>query len=68
MTEGSLTKAALVEEEAHVADFTKKRAEVIVDTMFHSIAEALRQGGEGRTPRLRQFPLRLPEFSWTRIK
>ena len=44
MTEGSLTKAALVEEVAHVADLTKKRAEVIVDTMFHSIAEALRQG------------------------
>ena len=30
MAEGSLTKAALVEEVAHVAGLTKKRAEIIV--------------------------------------
>ena len=41
---GRLTKAALVEEEAHVAGLTKKRTEVIVETMFRSIAEALHQG------------------------
>ena len=44
MSEGNLTKAALIEEVADVAGLTKKRAEVIVDTLFGSIAEALRQG------------------------
>ena len=44
MTDGSLTKAALVEAVAHAADLTKKRAEIIVDTLFGSIAEALHQG------------------------
>ena len=43
MTEGTLTKAALVEQVADVADLTKKRAEVIVETGFGSIAEALRR-------------------------
>ena len=42
VTEGTLTKAALVEQVADVADLTKKRAEVIVETVFGSIAEALR--------------------------
>ena len=50
VTEGSLTKAALVEEVAHVAGLTKKRTEVIVETMFRSIAEAAAPRGEGRTP------------------
>ncbi len=44
MTEASLTKAALVEQVAHVAGLTKKRAEIIVDTVFGNIAEALRRG------------------------
>ena len=44
MTDGSLTKTALIEEVAHAADLTKKRAEIIVDTLFGSIAEALHQG------------------------
>ena len=44
MTDGSLTKAALIEEVAHAADLTKKRAEIIVDTLFGNIAEALRHG------------------------
>ena len=43
MTEGPLTKAALIEQVADVADLTKKRAEVIVATVFGSIAEALRR-------------------------
>ena len=60
VTEGSLTKAALVEEVAHVAGLTKKRTEVIVETMFRSIAEAAAPRGEGRTPRLRQFPSPAP--------
>ena len=44
MAEGSLTKAALVEEVADVADLTKKHAEVIVDTVLGSIVDALRRG------------------------
>ena len=39
-----MTKAALVEEVARVADLTKKHSEVIVDTVFHSIIEALHRG------------------------
>ena len=44
LPDGSLTKAALVEEVAHATDLTKKRADVIVDTLFRSIAEARRRG------------------------
>ena len=44
MSEGTLTKAALVEKVADDAGLTKKRAEVIVDTLFGSIAEGLRHG------------------------
>ena len=44
MAEGSLTKAALVEEVAHVTGLTKKRADIIVDTVFGNIAAALQQG------------------------
>ena len=44
MTDGSLTKAALIEEVAHVAGLTKKRAEIIVDTVFGSIVETLHRG------------------------
>ena len=41
---GSMTKAALVEEVASVAELTKKHSEVIVDTVFRSIIEALHRG------------------------
>ena len=44
MTGGTLTRAALVERVVDVADLTKKRAEVIVETVFGSIAESLRRG------------------------
>jgi len=40
----SMTKAALVEEVARVAELTKKHAEVIVDTVFGSIIAALHRG------------------------
>ena len=40
----SMTKAALVEEVARVADLTKKHSEVIVDTVFRSIIDALHRG------------------------
>jgi len=41
---GSMTKAALVEEVARVTDLTKKDAEVIVDTVFRCIIDALHRG------------------------
>ena len=41
---GSMTKAALVEQVARVAELTKKHSEVIVETVFHSIIEALHRG------------------------
>ena len=44
MAGGSMTKAALVEEVARVADLTKKHSEVIVETVFRSITDALRRG------------------------
>jgi integration host factor subunit beta len=39
-----MTKAALVEEVARVTDLTKKDAEVIVDTVFRCIVDALHRG------------------------
>ena len=44
MTDGNLTKAALIQEVVHAAGLTKQRAEIIVESLFGSIAEALRQG------------------------
>ena len=44
VVDGTLTKAALIEEVAHAAGLTKRRAEIIVDTLFGAIAEALHQG------------------------
>ena len=41
MTNGTLTRAALVVQVADAAGLTKKRAEIIVDSLFGSIAEAL---------------------------
>ena len=39
-----MTKAVLVEEVARATDLTKKDAEVIVDTVFRCIIDALRRG------------------------
>lgn len=39
-----MTKAALVEEVARVTDLTKRHAEIIVETVFRSITDALRRG------------------------
>lgn len=44
MAVDSMTKAALVEEVARVADLTKKHSEVIVDAVVHSIINALHRG------------------------
>ena len=61
MTEGSLTKAALVEQVAHVAGLTKKRAEIIVDTVFGNIAVALQQGEKVELRGFGSFRLRRRE-------
>jgi len=39
-----MTKAELVEEVSRVSDLTKKHSEVIVDTVFQSIIDALQRG------------------------
>lgn len=44
VTGESMTKAALVEQVARVADLTKKHSEVIVDTVVRSIIDALHRG------------------------
>ena len=56
MTNGSMTKAELVEEVSRVSDLTKKHSEVIVDTVFKSIIDALASRREDRAARLRQLP------------
>jgi integration host factor subunit beta len=40
----SMTKAELVEEVSRVSDLTKKHSEIIVDTVFKSIIDALHRG------------------------
>jgi integration host factor subunit beta len=44
MNGGSMTKAELVEEVSRVSDLTKKHSEVIVDTVFKTIIDALHRG------------------------
>ena len=44
MTDGKLTKAALVEQVAQAADLTKQHAEIVVDTVFGGIVETLHRG------------------------
>ena len=61
VTEGSLTKASLVEEVAHVAGVTKKRADIIVDTVFGNIAEALHKGEKVELRGFGSFRLRRRE-------
>jgi len=43
-SEGTTTKADLVEEVAKATDLTKKQAEVIVEKVFEGIIESLRAG------------------------
>ena len=61
MTDGSLTKAALIERVAHAAGLTRKRAEIIVDTVFGSIVEALRRGEKVELRGFGSFRLRRRE-------
>jgi len=44
MTNGSMTKAELVDEVARVVQLTKKQAETIVNIVFDSIVDSLRSG------------------------
>ena len=44
MPDGPLAKAALIGEVADVAGLTKKRGEIIVNTVFGSIVETLHRG------------------------
>ena len=61
MTNGGLTKAALIEEVADVAGLTKKRAEIIVDTVFGGIVEALHRGEKVELRGFGSFRLRRRE-------
>ena len=61
MAEGSLTKAALVEEVTHIAGLTKKDAKTIVDTVFGSIVEALHTGDKVEIRGFGSFRLRRRE-------
>ena len=61
MAEGSLTKAALVEEVAYATGLTKKRAEIIVDTVFGNIAATLQQGEKVELRGFGSFRLRRRE-------
>ena len=61
MTDGSLTKAALIEEVAHAAGLTKKSAKTIVDTVFGSIVETLHRGEKVELRGFGSFRLRRRE-------
>src|SRR3954465_3152248 len=61
MTNGSMTKAELVEEVSRVSDLTKKHSEVIVDTVFRSIIEAPHRGEKIALGGFGGFPLRRRE-------
>ena len=58
VAEESLTKAVLVEEVAEVACLTKKRAEIVVDTVFQGIIDALRRGEKTELRGFGSFRLR----------
>ena len=61
MTDGGLTKAALIEEVARVAGVSKKRAEIVVDTVFGSIVETLHRGEKVELRGFGSFRLRRSE-------
>src|SRR3974377_71068 len=58
---GSMTKADLVEEVSRVSDLTKKHSELIVDTLFKSIIEALQRGEKIELRGFGSFGLRTRE-------
>ena len=61
MTHGSLTKAVLIEEVAHAAGLTKKRAEIVADSVFGSIVETLHRGEKVELRGFGSFRLRRRE-------
>ena len=61
VADGSLTKAALVEQVACATGLTKKRAETIVDTVFGNISDALQQGEKVELRGFGSFRLRRRE-------
>ena len=61
VSEGRLTKAALVEEVADVADLTKRHAELIVETVLGSIVMALHRGEKVELRGFGSFRLRRRE-------
>ena len=56
-----MTKAELVEEVSRVSDLTKKHSEVIVDTVFRSIIDALQKGDKIELRGFGSFRLRQRE-------
>jgi integration host factor subunit beta len=60
-TGGGMTKATLVEEVARAANLTKKNSEVIVETVFRSIVDALHQGDKIELRGFGSFRLRRRE-------
>ena len=61
MTDGGLTKAALIEGVAEVAGLPKRRAKVVVDIVFGSIVEALHRGEKVELRGFGSFRLRRRE-------
>lgn len=61
VTDGSLTKATLVEAVAGVANLTKKHAEIVVDTVFGNIVAALHRGEKVELRGFGSFRLRRRE-------
>ena len=61
MTDDRVTKAALVEEVVRIADFTKTRATIVVETVFSSIVEALHTGDKVEIRGFGSFRLRRRE-------
>lgn len=61
MPDGGLTKAAIVEEVAEVAGLSKKRAEIVVDTVFGGIVETLHRGEKVELRGFGSFRLRRRE-------
>ena len=57
----AMTKAELVEEVSRVSDLTKKHSEVIVDTVFQTIVEALHRGDKIELRGFGSFRLRRRE-------
>ena len=61
MNTGSMTKAELVEEVSRVSDLTKKDSELIVETVFQSIVDALHRGEKIELRGFGSFQLRQRE-------